>query len=51
MNEYEYDEMFPFVAVNALGFAVARFAHKSHVGAYLPNCRAIDTTPKEVPDE
>lgn len=47
MTEYEYDEMFPFVAVNSLGYPVARFAHKSHVGAYLPNCHVIDTTPKE----
>lgn len=51
VSQYEYDEMLPFVAVNALGFAVARFQHKLHVAAYLPNCHVVDTTPKEVSDD
>ena len=46
MTDYEYDKDFPFVAVNDFGFAVARFAHKHHVKAYLPNCVPVDTTPK-----
>lgn len=47
MTDYEYDEQFPYVAVNDFGFAVARFAHKLHIGAYLPNCHVVDTTPED----
>lgn len=52
MTGYEYNEDFPFVAVNDFGFAVARFAHKQHIKAYLPNCVVVDTTPKpRVPED
>lgn len=50
MSDYEYDEQFPFVAVNALGFGFARFTCRAHVEHYAPNCTAIDTTPEEARD-
>lgn len=47
MSDYPYDPTFPIVAVNVLGFGVARLTCLNHVKAYFPNCIAVDTTPKE----